>query len=277
MQISGTILLLIVSLFIISIAYSRRFFSIKNTEQSSHIKFTHLFFSFILYLGTSLIIPLFCRRFLPINDLSPISYYTWVSFFSSLLSLICISTYLLTLNPLVKKNIIKQDSKSSVFHDLFLGAISLIIVFPITILIDQSFHLITSSFFPNIILPDQVVVSYIKMTLDYPLYLTLAILFSIVFAPITEEIFFRGFLFTYLRKFFDSKGAIVISAILFSLLHYSRAQGFGNIPILLCLFILGLMLGFLYERQKSLYAPIALHAIFNTTGVFSIIFFQSQA
>jgi uncharacterized protein len=81
----------------------------------------------------------------------------------------------------------------------------------------------------------------------------------VVIAPIGEEIFFRGFLYRALRRRFRVWVAAVASSVVFGLVHVY--------PLLIpALFVVGLGLALLYERQKSLLAPVVAHATFNILG-----------
>jgi membrane protease YdiL (CAAX protease family) len=81
----------------------------------------------------------------------------------------------------------------------------------------------------------------------------------VVVAPIGEEIFFRGFLHKALRRRLPMWGAAILSSILFGLVHVH--------PVLIpALFVVGLGLALLYERQQSLLAPVVAHATFNVLG-----------
>ncbi|HEX2090341.1 MAG TPA: type II CAAX endopeptidase family protein [Actinomycetota bacterium] len=81
----------------------------------------------------------------------------------------------------------------------------------------------------------------------------------IVLAPICEEIFFRGFLYNGLRRRLPVWGAAVVSSVVFGLVHVH--------PLLIPpLFVVGLGLALLYERQQSLLAPVVAHATFNILG-----------
>jgi len=78
-----------------------------------------------------------------------------------------------------------------------------------------------------------------------------------VLAPVLEEMLFRG---VYLRSFlrlYPRWQAILGSAILFGAAHLNIYQFFVG-------FIVGTMLGWLYERTHSLVPCIALHAFYNT-------------
>ncbi len=82
-------------------------------------------------------------------------------------------------------------------------------------------------------------------------------LFIVFIIPIIEEIFFRGVLFTGLRKKINLFGSIFISSFIFSLLHIENALGF------LYLFFLGGLLAFRYEKSGNLYSAIAIHCLNN--------------
>jgi membrane protease YdiL (CAAX protease family) len=80
--------------------------------------------------------------------------------------------------------------------------------------------------------------------------------FVTILAPLAEEMVFRGFVYTGLRRVAGPGRAAVASAVLFALIHGSP---YASLP----LFGLGLALAFLYERNGSLTAPVALHGAFN--------------
>jgi uncharacterized protein len=78
-----------------------------------------------------------------------------------------------------------------------------------------------------------------------------------VLAPIFEEILFRGFLLASLSRYLPSWGAILLSALLFAAVHLSAAE-------VLPLMTLGVLLGFVYMRSRSLLASMLLHALWNS-------------
>ncbi len=86
-------------------------------------------------------------------------------------------------------------------------------------------------------------------------------IFVAIVGPIFEEIFFRGFLYTAIKKETGIKWAILISAFIFAALHAHLA---GFFPII----ILGIFLAYLYEKTGSLIAPMTVHIIHNLIMVF---------
>lgn len=86
--------------------------------------------------------------------------------------------------------------------------------------------------------------------------LILNLLLAGVFAPLVEETLFRGVIFGGLQAYFGKWTAAVISAGIFSALHF---QVYGFFPR----FVLGMILVYLYDKYKSLYPSVGLHALNN--------------
>ncbi len=78
--------------------------------------------------------------------------------------------------------------------------------------------------------------------------------------PIGEELFFRGFLHNWLRNRLAMWPAILVSAFIFSVFHLIPLQ-------MLMVFPMGVMTAWLYEKSKSLAAPIALHIVNNAVAL----------
>ena len=89
---------------------------------------------------------------------------------------------------------------------------------------------------------------------------TVVVLAFVVIAPVAEELFFRGVVLTAWEREYGPRVALIGSAALFAVAHISVLQA---IPI----FVLGLVLGVVYRRTRSLPASIALHAAFNAISV----------
>ena len=81
----------------------------------------------------------------------------------------------------------------------------------------------------------------------------------ILAAPLSEEIFFRGFLFGGLRGRMPFWPAAIVSGLVFGLVHLPG--GPLQVPPLV---VFGILLAWLYERSGSLGPPILMHAIQNS-------------
>ena len=86
-----------------------------------------------------------------------------------------------------------------------------------------------------------------------------------VWTPITEEIFFRGFIFVGLASRLGIRGAMVGGALVFSLFHMDPG-------VMIPIFITGLLLAWLYRRTGSLWPSIAAHAGQNALALGAAMF-----
>jgi membrane protease YdiL (CAAX protease family) len=87
-----------------------------------------------------------------------------------------------------------------------------------------------------------------------------AIILTVVFAPICEESFFRGFVFNGLRRRVGTEQAAVFSGLLFAVAHFQ--------PSLIIPFtVIGVGFAYAYRKTGTLYANIAAHVAFNTVSV----------
>lgn len=85
------------------------------------------------------------------------------------------------------------------------------------------------------------------------------ILYSVILAPIGEELAFRGLTLRIGRKALPFWAANLIQAFLFGVFHMNIIQGSYA-------FVLGLILGFVCEKGGSIYYAIFLHFLFNFWG-----------
>jgi membrane protease YdiL (CAAX protease family) len=87
--------------------------------------------------------------------------------------------------------------------------------------------------------------------------LVVGALVVIVVAPVCEEVFFRGILFTVLRQRMPLWSAALIDGVLFGFVH-------GSLVIVPILAVLGIVFCYVYARTGSIFPTIALHALNNT-------------
>lgn len=92
---------------------------------------------------------------------------------------------------------------------------------------------------------------------NIPFIVTL--LSSGIIGPILEELLFRGIVYNKLLTFNNHKKACIITSIMFSIMH------FPNIITMIYTFILSFIMIYLYDKYKSLHAPIIFHIAINST------------
>jgi membrane protease YdiL (CAAX protease family) len=108
----------------------------------------------------------------------------------------------------------------------------------------------------------------VKYFLEHPdLKHRAAVIFmAVIVAPVAEEVLFRGYFYGVIRRYGGRLPALLTSSLLFAAIHV-------HLPSLLGLGILAVILCLLYERTGSLWAPITMHAAFNTTTIVMLILF----
>lgn len=86
------------------------------------------------------------------------------------------------------------------------------------------------------------------------------ILATVIAAPIVEELIFRGLAYNRAKNYTDWLTAAVLSALAFGVYHFNLVQGMYT-------FIIGVILAYVYERYKTIIAPIVFHAVINLVTV----------
>ncbi|MEM8528371.1 MAG: CPBP family intramembrane glutamic endopeptidase [Bacteroidota bacterium] len=80
---------------------------------------------------------------------------------------------------------------------------------------------------------------------------------AVILAPILEEVLFRGVILKGLLQKYGHWKAILISAVVFGIIHFHPLQAINAM-------VIGIVLGFVYWRTRSLMAVIILHFINNS-------------
>jgi len=99
------------------------------------------------------------------------------------------------------------------------------------------------------------------MNIQYPSEFTkwLLVLGIAFFAPVLEEVIFRGFLLKGLsNSSLGVYGAIFLTSFVWAIIHTQYGWGY-----LLLIFMIGLVLGYARIRTNSLLVPIMMHVFFN--------------
>jgi membrane protease YdiL (CAAX protease family) len=91
----------------------------------------------------------------------------------------------------------------------------------------------------------------------------LTLLFAFTFAPLAEELFFRGYL--------QQKLGVVLTALVFGFLH----AGFGSVFEVVAALSAGLIFGVFVKRTGNLVPAILAHALYNAYAVLVVTQFLS--
>lgn len=274
-ELGTTFLFGFLSLIVLFLGKRMGFFQSSLIDWKVPLRLIHLIGAFALYFLVAAIATktatLFMKKEMMISYMSLAS---WLNFGVSFAIALFLAIYLKCLPREIGKQIIRsQEGSSSLKADAQNALYAWLLSFPLVLFLSKALELVVTQLFKVTTLPDQIAVRFLKSTFDSPLHFTLAVLSIIVFAPLIEETLFRGFLQTYVRQHLGARQAIVITSACFSLFHYAAGQGLGNIPIVGALFLLSLFLSFLYEKQRSLFAPMILHGSFNAVSVINLYLF----
>ncbi|GHO45616.1 type II CAAX endopeptidase family protein [Ktedonospora formicarum] len=131
--------------------------------------------------------------------------------------------------------------------------IAIIGFFLLIYLVNFIYQLLITTFHLPIQTNDQYILE--RGRLD-PLTTYATLLAGVLTAPLCEEIFFRGMLLGGLRRSMPDAPAVIISAFVFALAHFD----IGSFAVLL---VIGLILGYLRCRTRSIWPSIGLHLLNN--------------
>ncbi len=88
------------------------------------------------------------------------------------------------------------------------------------------------------------------------------VIVSLIIVPaVCEELFFRGIIFSEYRRF-GTANAVVVSALCFSMLHFSVENFFMYL-------FSGLLFGFITAMTRSIFPSVALHLLSNTLNIYA--------
>ena len=109
-----------------------------------------------------------------------------------------------------------------------------------------------------------------SLTKQYPLVM---IFMTVFLAPVTEELIFRGVVFTSVREH-SRVLAYVISALLFGFIHVMDSVLAGNLSEMVQMIpytVMGLVFCYMYESTNSIYGSILTHMTQNEVAMFFLL------
>ena len=273
---SQTVLLGITAIGVLWFGKVKKFFQWNPLRPwDSKISLGYVLIAFALYFGIcGYLVPIYIallKHYAP--HLSQIGYAAWLNFLNSGTVLAALLIFLRYLPLVSRQGLLRCPTVvRDLPQDFLMGLSGWLLSFPLVVFLTSSLESLVLYLFNTTYLPDQLAVYFVKMTFADPIYFALTILTVVIITPLVEELLFRGFLQSFIRRHLGPKQAILITSTCFALFHYSVEQGLGNIPIIGTLFFLALFLGYLYERQGSLFASISLHALFNGISILNLYF-----
>lgn len=193
----------------------------------------------------------------------------WLNVFAILATALALTIYCLILGKQTMREVWgrgKDNFKGESILNFLIGALTWFVAYPLVAAVGQLIAMTLSLFYlgPHV---DQVAVKHLKSIMDSPWLFSITMIQVVTIVPAIEELIFRGFLQTWLKEKFGITKAIVATSVIFAFFHFAVGQGMDNVELIVSLFVLSCFLGFVRERQQSLWASIGLHATFNAISI----------
>ena len=156
-------------------------------------------------------------------------------------------------------------ANGGVLKPVVIGILVALVATPCTMLLQQAMALTMESGGVKPEVQETVKVIRESVALDQQIFYGFL---AVLFAPVTEELLFRGVFYQALKARGFRKAAVWGTSLLFALVHY-------NFLTFIPLTFLALVFIGLYERTGNLLAPIAAHACFNGIN-FTLLIFNDE-
>ncbi len=92
--------------------------------------------------------------------------------------------------------------------------------------------------------------------------LAFRVLVLCILVPVAEELVYRGLFYKRIKEYYDKMIAVIVAAVVFGVVHMNLIQG-------LYAFLCAIVLLYIYDKYKSILAPIFLHMCINTMALVS--------
>lgn len=262
------LLSLLIAAIVGAVFYSQGFFRLPKPSGCSKVHFWHVLSGFLLYALFQLALPWIIFSLFPASrsGIYPIGLT-----FIAIISLLAIALFTLwrSFSAGAREEIAGPIGRF--WSDVGLGAVTYVLANPLTNFVSQIIYawivITRGSYTPQ----TQVAIAHLKSTLNFPLIYYLTFICFALIVPMIEEFLFRGLLQKWLSRLISRPAVISLTALLFSLIHYSKSQGTTNYELIPSIFLLGLFLSYVREK-RSLLASMGLHVTFNTLSLLYITF-----
>lgn len=156
-------------------------------------------------------------------------------------------------------------------NDILYALLGVVIYFPTYIIIVE----ILSALIPSFNVSQTQQIGYSTSTTGWPL--VLAFISLVIIPPIAEEVMFRGFLYSGLRKSLPKIWAALLTSAVFASPHLLESSQGGILWIAgVDTFVLSMVLVYLREKTGRLYASMGLHAMKNFAAFATLFLIHSH-
>ena len=112
-------------------------------------------------------------------------------------------------------------------------------------------------------IPEDIMADYAEAAASLETPGLVGALSTVLFAPIAEEVIFRGLVYTRLRRAMPAWLACVLASLVFAVLH-------GQLLWIAYAFLMGVALTLVFERTGTLWSSILVHITFNLAGTYLV-------
>jgi len=282
----GFLFSLLLALSVFWVAKRNHFFKLPQQSLEVPVYFKQALGAFLVYLIFSLIllpIVLVLIVLLTTGDLSNLKHIPqqWLGWIQALalwtLSLLLL-LYCFSISKQSRRFIFWGEGVRSIhrfWSAIGMGILTCLISYPFVLLVGLISKYISLKLWGTVEV-EQVAVKQLELSMGKPVLFILMVLAVVFIVPFAEELLFRGFFQNFFKRRFGRNWAIALSTIVFSLAHFAKSQGAGNFQLIFSLAVLAFFLGFIYERQRTLWASYGLHMTFNAWNILMIIFSKSS-
>lgn len=253
------------------------FFSLPLPSSSQFVRLAHVLGIFFLYFALAFVVlpaVAFLILYLSTENVKEAlsQYQGWMQVISLSILFLCLLLFCVLIDKKAMHSIFwgqKPASFRRVCKSMGMGVVALLVSYPFVFLITILLGLVSTAIWGTKEF-EQLAVKQLKMTMNNSYLFLLTIFTVVILVPFMEELLFRGFLQSFFKKHLGRKGAIFLTAFIFAVVHFAPSQKEGNFQLIGALFVLACFLGFIYEKEETLWAPIALHTVFNGASVLMI-------
>jgi membrane protease YdiL (CAAX protease family) len=102
---------------------------------------------------------------------------------------------------------------------------------------------------------------------SFPISSAFVVFLALGLAPLSEEVFFRGYLVNELRAAGGAAVAVIFSAVAFGVAHLAVT---GTVEVFVLRAMLGLLLAIIFQRSGKLVVTVGLHMLSNEVVIFRL-------
>jgi hypothetical protein len=243
------------------IALRAGYFRLPPPEEKHPVTFRQTFGVFLTYLALAfLVLPVINVAlvfFVSRRDGISKEWLGWAQISSLFIVFFCLVGYCFLIRRDARSTIFWGGDKPTVmrtYKSIWMGLVSFLVSYPFVFWTGIVTSLISVWIWGEAKV-EQVAVKQLKMAMGRPVMFSLMAFLVIIL----------------LKRYVGRMWSLFSTAAIFALFHFAASQGTGNFQLIISLFVLSIFLGFVYERERTLWAPIALHSAFNGFSVLLII------